>query len=250
MSKTALIKYAQKQGKTSYQLTNVQKKEIINQQALVQSPSRYRRFCLNIRVQMILNPMRQFLFSMSMGILAAVAPMMSAVIIYRKFQSISIYDVEGFPKEDDDYSWDYSQAINPLIFLFSIITMILLASLYGILREIFESGVLVWHRDNLGKILSDLIFHGFLLRTLFLLKKYILLKENRYWRRDREGDRIMDFFEWVNPMFIFICLYTFKLSCLVTQYTVYKVAACLAFILLAVFGESHFDRSRDNDAPI
>lgn len=60
----------------------------------------------------------------------------------------------------------------------------------------------------------------------------------------------MDFFEWVTPMFIFICLYAFKLTCIVSEYTIYKVAACFAFVLLAVTGESHFDRSRDNDAPI
>lgn len=134
--------------------------------------------------------------------------------------------------------------------MFSIITITLIASLFGILREIFDSGVLVWHRDNLGKILSDLLFHCFLLRSLFLLKKYILLKETRYWRRDKEKDGIMDFFEWVTPMFIFICLYAFKLTCIVSEYTIYKVAACFAFVLLAVTGESHFDRSRDNDAPI
>lgn len=80
---------------------------------------------------------------------------------------------------NDNYDWDYSQAISPLIFMQSAITFVLLASFVGIVREILQSGVLVWHRDNLGKIASDLIFHGFLLRTLILLKKYILLKEER-----------------------------------------------------------------------
>ena len=59
----------------------------------------------------------------------------------------------------------------------------------------------------------------------------------------------MDFYEWVRPMFIFICLYVFKLTCITTQYTISKLLACFAFVILAVVGESHFDRSRNNDAP-
>ena len=66
-----------------------------------------------------------------------------------------------------------------MIFMQSIITFVLAISFVGTLREILSSGVLVWHRDNLGAIISQLIFHGFLLRTLILLKRYILLKEQR-----------------------------------------------------------------------
>ena len=89
-----------------------------------------------------------------------------------------------------------------------------------------------------------------MLRTLILLKRYILLKEQRQWLRDKELDGIMDFYEWAQPMFIFIGLFIFKMICIKTSFSVYKIMACGAFVLLAVVGESHFDRSRNNDAPI
>ena len=73
-----------------------------------------------------------------------------------------------------------------MIFMQSIITFVLGVSFVGTLREILSSGVLVWHRDNLGTIISQFIFHVVLLRTLILLKRYILLKEQRQWHRDKE----------------------------------------------------------------
>ena len=57
---------------------------------------------------MILNPMRQFLFSITMGVIFMISPMISVVIIYRKFQANSQYDVETAYETNDNYDWDYS----------------------------------------------------------------------------------------------------------------------------------------------
>jgi len=48
---------ARKNNKNSYQLTYAQKLEIINQQAMTQSNSRYRKFCYKIRYNLIMFPM-------------------------------------------------------------------------------------------------------------------------------------------------------------------------------------------------
>lgn len=172
--------------------------------------------------------------------------MISIVIIYRKFQCDSQTEENINPTS----ALDYSHSIYPLICISTIITSLLMLALGSIIKEILHNGVLVWHRDNLGMILSNLIFHIFLLRTLFQLQSYILSKEMRFWKADKNNDGNMDFFEAFRPMFIFISLYVFKITCIRTEYSVIKVVTCITLILLTIIGESHFDKNLENDAPI
>lgn len=143
---------------------------------------------------------------------------------------------------DPTLGLDYSHSIYPLIVISGVVTTILTMSVIGMIQEILNSGVLVWYRDNLGMILSHLIFHAFLLKTLFSLQNYILSKERRQWGVDISNDGHMDFFEAFMPMFIFISLYLFKLMCIRTEYTFLKVTTCFSLILVTIIGESHFDR--------
>lgn len=140
--------------------------------------------------------------------------------------------------------------MDPLICISFTVTFLLFLSVVGIIQEVLSNGVLVWHRDNLGLMISQMIFHFALLRTLFMLKRYIISKEKRLWQVDKNNDGHMDFYEAFRPMFIFICLYMFKLSCLRTDYTEIKMITCFAFLYLTNIGESHFDRNLYNDYPI
>lgn len=109
---------------------------------------------------------------------------------------------------------------------------------------------MVWHRDNLGSMISQLIFHCSINSTLFKLRKYVRSKEDREWAQDFVDDEFLDFFDAFTPMFYFVSLYIIKLSCLKTEYVLIKTVASLALIAFIIMGETLFDRSDNNDTPI
>lgn len=144
----------------------------------------------------------------------------------------------------------YSDSLWPLILVSSIITTGLVLNIISLVQDIFCQGVLVWHRDNLGSMLSQLFFHSCILSTLFKLKKYVKSKEDREWARDFPEDEHIDFFDAFMPIFYFVSFYILKLTCLRTKYCVIKVIASVSVISLTILGETLFDKSDRNDAPI
>ena len=86
--------------------------------------------------------------------------------------------------------------------------------------------------------------------TLFKMKHYINNKEEHKWKPDVDGDNKMDFYEAWAPMFVFISFYVMKLFCCRVQYALIKFLMCVSVIVFAWLGESHFDRNKENDAPI
>jgi hypothetical protein len=114
-------------------------------------------------------------------------------------------------------------------------------NIVSLIQDILSQGLLVWHRDNLGGMISQLIFHSCINSTLFRLKRYVGSKEDREWERDFPEDEHIDFFDAFMPMFYFVSLYILKLSCLKTNYCAIKVVACLSLIGLTILGETFFD---------
>ena len=60
----------------------------------------------------------------------------------------------------------------------------------------------------------------------------------------------MDFYEAFSPIFVFLVMYIIKQICFRVDYCMIKFVMCLSVIVLTIIGESHFDVSQNNDAPI
>jgi len=82
------------------------------------------------------------------------------------------------------------------------------------------------------------------------MEVYIDSKEHRKWKPDIDGDKVIDFYEAWAPIFVFISFYILKILCCRVEYGMIKFLMCLSVIGFAYLGESHFDRSENNDAPI
>ena len=126
----------------------------------------------------------------------------------------------------------------------------LVLNIVSLLQDIVNQGIVVWHRDNLGSMISQLIFQCCICSTLCKLRKYVRSKEDREWARDFTDDENQDFFDAFTPMFYFVSLYIMKLSCLKTEHVWVKLVASFAVISFIIMGETLFDRSDRNDAPI
>jgi len=144
---------------------------------------------------------------------------------------------------------EYSDSIWPLIFISGILLLGIIYSTIALICDICSSGLMVWHRDNLGKMICQIIFHSCLFATLINLRIYMQSKEQRNWKGDVWHDNKMDFYQCFNPLFIATTLYLCKLGFLHHKYTLLKFLMALAVIILVFLGNSLFDKSLNNDAP-
>ena len=229
---------------STYNLTEYQKCQLIDQHAMYHSESTIRKRCFEFRIKMILKPFYQFLCVLIIGMVLIIMPIVSVIIVSQKFKS-SLY-----PSNENTDMMPYSSAVYPLIAVECFITLGLIVQIYAILIDIFAQGLVVWNRDNLGIFIQNLILHSCLLSSLFKLKYYISLKEEDQWTKDEQGDGKPDFFYIFYPLFWCIGLYFFKISCIKTDHVYLKVIMGISVIFLAYVCESHFDRNRHNDAPL
>ena len=104
---------------STYNLTEFQKCQLLNQNAMVHSESSIRRKCFNFRVRMIIKPFYQFLSVLLIGMMFIIMPIVSVIIVSQKFMN-SLY-----PGQNDHIQdvFSYSSAVYPLIVVETFITI-------------------------------------------------------------------------------------------------------------------------------
>jgi hypothetical protein len=60
----------------------------------------------------------------------------------------------------------------------------LVLNIISLLQDIINQGIVVWHRDNLGGMISQLVFYCCINSTLLKLRHYVRSKEDREWAQD------------------------------------------------------------------
>ena len=128
--------------------------------------------------------------------------------------------------------------------------MAVLYSFGALLTDICSTGLMVWHRDNLGRMICQLIFHFCLFLTLINMRLYLRSKERRKWKGDIFNDGHMDFYQCFYPLFTATMLYICKLGMLHHKHSLLRFMNASAVIILIMLGESLFDKSISNDAPV
>jgi len=83
--------------------------------------------------------------------------------------------------------------------------------LTALIKDMLRQGFFVWHRNSLGKLISNLVLHICILAELFRLKSYIESKEDSDWDYDNYYDRKIDFYDASIPIFVLVSLYLIKL---------------------------------------
>lgn len=218
---------------------------------ITESKSPFRRRCFKMRQRMILDQGYQLIWILITGFLVLVAPMFSVVIIYDKF-SQTHQKTKGVvkPNYKNGSQLEYSDSVWPLIFISGFLLMAVCYSVGALLTDICSSGLMVWHRDNLGRVICQLIFHICLFLTLINMRLYLQSKERRNWTGDIYNDGHMDFYQCFYPLFTVTMLYICKLAMLIHKHSFLRFLNAVSVILLIVLGESLFDKSRTNDAPV
>ena len=140
----------------------------------------------------------------------------------------------------------------PLIFLSSVINFALLASIYGLVRDILIQGLLVWNRDNLGKLLCHLIVHISILCFCVKMYRYIQIKESDQREQDPvvEDAASMSFADAFRPLYILITLYFFKLLMCKAEFDFVKFIMAISVIGISIIGDTYFDKDQNNDASL
>lgn len=91
------------------------------------------------------------------GMAFITGPWISVMIVYNKYFDMQKQEASGSAQTllksklaSATSNLTFSDAVTPLIAMESIIIFILITNCYNILREVFRSGILSWHRDNFG----------------------------------------------------------------------------------------------------
>ena len=193
-----------------------------------ESNSKFRKMCFKMRQRMILDQCYQLIWILVTGFGVLMAPMLSVVIIYNKYSKthpnelqshgqspILASDINKIAKDKASSQLEYSDSVWPLIWIQGFLLLGLLYSLGALLVDICSSGLVVWHRNNLGTMLCQIIFHFCLFQTLGNLRLYLKSKERRNWMGDIQNDGHLDFYQCFYPIFTVTLLYLCKLVMLI-----------------------------------
>lgn len=99
-------------------------------------------------------------------------------------------------------------------------------------------------------MLCQVVFHICLFLTLINLRLYLRSKERRKWKGDIYNDGHMDFYQCFYPLFTATMLYLCKLAFLIHKNSLLRFMMACSVIIMIVLGESLFDKSIKNDAPV
>jgi len=175
--------------------------------------SRYgcRNFFFEMRKKMLLNDMRNFTITLTVGFFVNVNFMISIGIIYEKMENELM---------------SYNASVLPLIVFAVLLVAAIVGTLVFLLLDLLDKGCLAWHRDSLGILLQKLIFAVCLLFTFVYLYSYVKIIENNDFQisQSQNTRNIVNCFV---PLLIFIFLLCFKMI-------LFKVKYLLIWILVAV----------------
>jgi len=101
-----------------------------------------------LRKRMVLNPNVHLLVSTVSGILIICPLITSLFILQTKFYS----DNKEFFADAEPTELKYSDCLKPILVSLIIQVVLIIISLYGLLRDIIEQGIYVWNRDNFGHL--------------------------------------------------------------------------------------------------
>ena len=138
----------------------------------------------------------------------------------------------------------------PLIVISAFMLFGVTCTVVALMTDICSTGLFVWHRDNLGQMICQFVCHLSIFLTLINLRLYLQSKEQRKWQGDIENDGHMDFYDCFYPLFSVTLLYICKLIMFRHKHSFIRFINALSVILLIVLGESLFDKSSSNDAPV
>ena len=90
------------------------------------------------KYNMIVDPIRNFVFTIFAGFLTNVLVMVGLAMLYEKY----IYE-----------HMTYSLTLVPVIALFACLSVLVLVLIFGIAVDLVDKGCLAWNRDSLGYLL-------------------------------------------------------------------------------------------------
>ena len=166
---------------------------------------------------MVLNPQFQVMATMVVGFFSLLPCFLCVLRIYFKFHQDNTERLQEIRSNHELQLLTYASSVTPLIIVQFLLCFLILTCLGFILKDVVIRGPLVWSRDSFGELLQQLIGHSCVLVWLFRLKHYISLKEQRAWRPDDYSDELMDFYSAFKPIFVLLCLFLIKVSCLRTE---------------------------------
>ena len=219
------------------------KKKILTsfEEFALKNESHYRRKCYKCRVDMILNPGFNFMVILSAGFFTLLPTFVSIIIIHSKFKAANTADTK------DDHLQEYSNAFFPLILL---VSLFLIGSVYQLIdnvKTMLRSSVYVWHRDNFGRFVQQVIFYSCILVSLCRLRYYVLMKEDNKWKPDSPDDHRMDFKDAFYPVYVMIILFLAKALCCKGADNDIKVFMAFTVLAIIYLGSFLFDNNPAND---